>query len=505
MAAGTAALVGAAACGSSTSSTTTTTAAPPAKRGGTLTAGLTGGDTADTLDGQNAVNNVDFARIAQLYDTLLVWSPDVIPQPGLAEEMIPNSDATEWTIRLRPDIVCHNGKDFTADDVIYSIQRIVNPKKPLAAAVILAPIDVAGLKAVDKYTVKVPCKTPFSSFKSAAANQGIYMVPIGFDPKAPNGTGPFKFKSFTPGVESTFVRNENYWQNGLPYLDAVVMADYSDETSQLNALEGGQAQIVNLLSSDSISAVLGSGNKILSSPGGGASPLTMRVDKHPFSDVRVRQAMRLIVNRPQMVDTVFGGHGEIANDIFSIWDPEYDTSLPQRAQDLDQAKSLLRAAGQEGLTVQLATSDISQGAIQTATVFQQQAKGAGVNVQLSQLTVTAFFTGYLTFPFAQDFWFYSPYLIQVAETIVPGAFFNPTHWNNANYNSLYAQALAAVDETRQAELVHEMMTIDYNEGGYIIPFVPPVIDGYSSRFHGAVTSKTGISFNNYDLSRCWLG
>ena len=505
MTAGTAAIVGtAAACGGSTQSATTNASAGSPKRGGTLTAALTGGDSSDTLDGQNAVNNVDFARVAQLFDTLLVWSPGVVPQPSLAEEMVPNADATEWVIRLRQGIVCHDGKDFTSADVIYSFQRILNPKKPLAAAVILAPIDVAGLKAVDKYTVKVPCKTPFASFRSAAANQGIYMVPAGFDPNKPNGTGPFKFHTFTPGQTSTFVRNENYWQSGLPYLDAVIMTDFADQTSQLNALDSGQAQIVNLLSADAISGVQSGGNHVLISPGGGAGPLTMRVDQPPFNDVRVRQAMRLIVDRPQMRDLVFGGHGEIANDIFSVWDPEYDHSLPQRHQDLEQAKFLLKAAGQEGLTVQLTTSNISQGSSETAQVFAQQAKGAGVNVQLQQLTVTNFFTGYLKFLFAEDFWFYSPYLIQVAETIVPGAYFNPTHWNNARYNSLYAQALQAVDPQRQTEIVHEMMTIDYNEGGYIIPLVPPVIDGYSARFHGAVPSKTGISFNNYDLRRSWL-
>ena len=127
-----------------------------------------------------------------------------------------------------------------------------------------------------------------------------------------------------------------------------------------------------------ISEVQGEGKNVLLSAGGGWNPFTMRVDTGTFSDVRIRQAMRLVVDRQQMLDLVFGGFGTLGNDLFGIWAPEYDHSLPQRHQDIDQAKSLLKAAGAEGLHVTLVTSDIAQGTVLAAQVFAQQASEAGI-------------------------------------------------------------------------------------------------------------------------------
>jgi peptide/nickel transport system substrate-binding protein len=292
----------------------------------------------------------------------------------LAEEMVPNNDATVSTIRLRKGVTFHNGKDLTADDVIFTIKRILNPKKPGEAANAFKGIDLAGVKKLDQYTVSLPFSSPFSTFVPCLAN-GItaYVVPVGFNPAKPIGTGPFKYVSFTPGQQSDFARNENYWNQPLPYLDQLIMTDCSDETGQVNALLSGQVDVINLLSQETVGTVTGSGKKVVISNGGGWNPFTMRVDTPPFSDVRVRQAFRLAVDREKMLNTVFGGHGTLGNDLFAIWSAEYDHSIPQRAYDPAQAKSLLKAAGHENLSVQLVTGDIAQGVVNMAEVYAQQA------------------------------------------------------------------------------------------------------------------------------------
>jgi peptide/nickel transport system substrate-binding protein len=497
------------ACGgtSSTSSKaiTSTSSAANVVKGGTLRAGLTGGGSADVLDAQQGYSNVDFARIAQLYETLFVRNANAELEPRLALSVEPNAKATEWTIRLRPDVTFHDGRPFTADDVIYSYRRILNPKKPLSGAATLARVDAAGLRKLDKLTVRVPCKTPFSIFPDTMGDTSNYMVPVGYDPSKPNGTGPFKYQSFTPGVQSTFVRNPNYWQPGVPYLDRLLITDFADETSQVNALTSGAVDIVNLLSAAASAEAQGGGAKVVYSEGGGFTPITMRVDVAPFSDVRVRQAMRLLVDRTQMRQIIFDGHGVLGNDIFGIYDPSYDHSLAQREQDLDQAKSLLKAAGRSDLTTALVTGDIAQGVLQMAQILQQQAKGAGVTIQLQQKDVSTFYgPNYLRWSFAQDYWYYNPYLEQVGLGSLPNSEDNETHFANPRYISLYNQALAATSTSLRTEIIHEMMAIDYNEGGYIIPFFSPVIDGYSSKVQGVVPSKIGVSFNYYDLRRFWL-
>ncbi len=498
-----------AACGSTdervSAPTRASEAAPKPKRGGTLTGGISGGSSSDTLDGQDPVTNMDFARINSLFEPLVGMDDSAGLEMVLAEEITPNSDGTLWTIRLRKGITFHNGRELTADDVIFSFQREVDPKDPMPGAAGLAPVDVAGMKKLDAYTVAVPCRTPFSTFAETIAQVGYgNIVPVGFDPKNPVGTGPFRYHFFTPGQQSVFVRNEHYWRSGLPYLSELVLDDVSDETTQVNGLLSGQFDVVNLLSVAATSSVKSGGGKLLVADGGGWTPFTMRVDQPPFDDVRVRQAFRYIVNRREMMEAVFGGKGTIGNDLFSIWDPSYDHALPQREQDISRAKSLLRAAGREDLSVTLTTSAVAQGTVSAAQVLAQQASAAGVKVKLDPVNVTEFYgPNYLKWTFAQDYWYYALYLPQVSDATLPTSPFNECHFDDPRYNQLYAEALRTVDRQKRTDIVHEMQLIDYDQGGYIIPYFPPVIDGYASDVHGLRPSKVGVSLGNYDFSRVW--
>jgi peptide/nickel transport system substrate-binding protein len=494
------------ACGSSSttpSTSATGAAAGKPKTGGTLKAALTGGDSSDTVDAHRGVNNVDFARIISLYDPLIGFDLNAQNQMRLAESITPNSTATVWTVRLRSGVTFHNGKPLTAEDVIYTFNRIVDNNYPATSS--LGTVDVKGMKALDSLTVQIPCHKPYATFADAITGYYYYMgiVPVGYNPKNPVGTGPFKFKSFTPGEQSTFLRNHHYWGGG-PYADTLVITDFADETSQVNALLSGQASVVNLLSATSIPQVQSSGH-VLIADGGGMTPFTMRVDQPPFTDARVRQAFRLICDRPQMMELVFGGRGTIGNDIFSPFDPAFDHSIPQRTQDIPQAKSLLKAAGHEGLSIQLTTADVAQGTLRVAQVFAQQASAAGVTVNLNTVPVTTFYgSNYLKWNFAQDYWYYSKYLPQVAQATLAISPFNETHWDDPAYTKLYNQAIATVDTTARTAIIHEMQQIDHSIGGYIIPYFPPTIDGYANNVNGVVPTKAGLSLGGYNFKAMWL-
>ncbi|MHB1771146.1 MAG: ABC transporter substrate-binding protein [Acidimicrobiales bacterium] len=483
-----------------------TSLAKAPRRGGVITGGISGGSSSDTLDGQAPVTNADFARINSLFEPLAGMNRSSQVQLVLAEAITPNADATEWIIRLRPGITFHNGKDLTADDVIYSFQREVNPKAPKPGAPGLVPVNVAGMRKLDKLTVRVPCHVPFSTFVETIAQVGYgNIVPVGFNPRRPVGTGPFKFDSFTPGVQSVFLKYDSYWRSGLPYIDKLVLVDVTDETAQVNGLASGQFDVVNLLSVAAMPSVTSSGNKLLVANGGGWTPFTMRVDVAPFRDVRVRQAMRFIVDRKQMLDLVFGGKGTIGNDLFSIWDPSYDHAIPQREQDIARAKSLLKAAGASNLKVKLVTSNIAQGTVLAAEVFAQQAAAAGVTVEISNVTVTDFYgSDYLKWTFAQDYWYSAYYLPQVSDATLPNAPFNECHFANPRYDFLYSEALRTVDSAKRTDLIHEMQLIDYDEGGYVIPYFPPVVDGYRANVNGLLPSKVGVSLDNYNFGVVWL-
>jgi peptide/nickel transport system substrate-binding protein len=497
------------ACGSSSTPATTASKTSKPKQGGTISLASSGGGSSDTLDGNNAVETLDFARAPQLYDTLMEVDANNNPQLHLAAEVSSNSNATEWVIRVRKGVEFHNGKPLTIDDVLFTFNRII--KNNFSAASGLAAMNLSAVTKMDTYTAKIPMHTPYSILPITLVGNGeISIVPVGYDPKNPVGTGAFKYESFTPGTQSTFVRNPNYFISGEPHVDKVVITDYADETSQVNALMSGQATCCDQLSIASVAPIRSGGNVANIWPGPGWVPFTMRLDSPPFNDVRVRQAMRLVVDRPQMQKLVYGGDGFIGNDIFGRTDPAYTNSgIPQRHQDIAQAKSLLKAAGHEGLTVTLVTAPIRTGAVQLATVLKQQAAAAGITINLNSITSGTFFgPNYLKWPFAQDWWSGYPYLRQAGYSMVPGSPWDETHWQTSsygsNYLSLYKQALATVDKTKQEELIHEMMRMDWDEGGYIIPAFNPVIVGQSPQLKGVVAQKTGDPWIEYHFRSMWL-
>lgn len=477
------------------------------KRGGTLRLASAGGDAQDTIDANAAVNNLDFARTPQLYDTLCEFDADAKIVNALAEEVTPNSNATEWTIRVRSGVLFHNGKELTIEDVLYTFNRIIS--KSLSGASGLAYMNLKAAKVLDKYTVKIPMHRGYSILPMSFLGNGeMSIVPVGYNPKNPVGTGAFKYKSFHAGVQSVFTRNDNYWRSGEPYVDEVVITDFADETSQDNALISGQADLVDQLSIASVNTLRNAGKVVEIWEGPGWVPFTMRLDVAPFNNVNVRQALRLLIDRPQTREQVFGGHGLIGNDLFGIDGADYDSALPQRHYDPKQAKHLLKKAGHDQLNVTLVTAPIKTGAVEMAEVIKQNAVAGGVTINLDSLTTTAYFARYLKWPFSQDWWSGYPYLRQVGYSMVPGAPWDETHWDTspygARYLSLYKQALSTTNAMKQAELAHEMAKMDFDYGGYIIPVFNPVIAGQGTNVRGAQNQKTGDPWVEYHLRSLWL-
>jgi peptide/nickel transport system substrate-binding protein len=487
-------------CSSDATSPSDKGASGKPQKGGTLRVGSTGGGTTDTLDPQAWATLPDQLRVQQLYDPLVWMGADGKPELVLAKEITPNADGTEWTITIQEGVTTHAGKPFTADDVLFSFQRVLDNKFP--GAFLLGPIDLKSSKAVDATTVSVKFSKPYGILRDTLSFPYFYMVPRGFDPANPDGTGPFKFKSFTPGEESTFVRNENYWQSGLPYLDSVVIQNITDESSQMSAFQAGQVDIINALSAGSVAALKGGGNTVKVNESGNWVPFTMNCQADPFSDPKVRQAFRLIPDRKQMLEQVFGGYGSIGNDVFSPYDPGFPSDLEQREQDLDQAKSLLASAGVDGLQVELFTGeDIGSVAPAAATLFVGQAKKAGVDVKVVKKN-PFYGDDYLSYPFAQDFWNTRNYLPQAAVGVLKGGTYNETHWDKsesyAKYAGLIASAQREIDEAKRNSLLQDAQKIEYDEGGYIIWGFRTQVDAVSQKVQGLKPSKFQ-PLGNYDF------
>jgi peptide/nickel transport system substrate-binding protein len=477
-----------------------------AKKGGNLRIGVPGNGVKDIIDGQNILTKADQARQQAGWETLLTFDRNYkLQSDGLAESVEP-SGKLAYTIRLRKGLEFHNGKSVTADDVIYSLKRLTTKKLALDGGTGVTSVDPTKLKKMDNLTVRVGLLQPDSTIPFGLASYTAGIVPVGYASKGTSvktgqiGTGPFMLESFDPGKQSVHTRFANYWRGGgLPYLDQVTVIDLDDDTARINALISGQIDVMTDVPFAETKLITGQSSLVLfENAGAGWLPLCMRIDQKPFTDVRVRQAFRLIVDRPAMLEQAIAGHGRIANDLYSAFDPAF-LQLPQRTQDIEKAKSLLKAAGQEKLTIDLPTNEQAAGMNEMCKVFAQQAKAAGVTVNVKVLDSTTFNNGYLKWTFSPDFWGTRFYLPQVAQGSLAGAPFNETHWppKGSKFAAWYQQALASGNAASRTEIEHKMMHMEFESGAYIIPFNNNLVDAYSKKVTGFQKNRGTLNLDSF--------
>ena len=497
----------AAACGGSSSGGSATTSAGKPKRGGILRAGFVGGGTAETINPYQGVTPIDESRVQNLYDPLVVLKPDLTTGPGLALEWNANSDATEYEVKLRPGVEFHNGKTFGAEDLIYSIRLMSKPAN-FASVPFVAGIDLNGLKAVNKTTVRIPLRYPDADLAANFVYWNTWIVQDGEkDFTRPVGTGPFMFDSFTPGTQSVFKRNPNYWISGKPYVDELKITSIDDNSARLNALLSGQIDAMAQLSTADAKAHQASGDiAVLVAKSPQAMMFYMDTTQAPFTDNNVRQAVRLIADRPALVANALNGFGTVGNDIVGKGLPFYDTDLPQRVQDIDQAKSLLKKAGQENLKVLLRTSPIFAAFPAAATLLAQQAKEAGVTMQLKQVPPNSYYNPsllYLKMAFAETQWPIPSLKFFYLQSLSSTAPYNETHWNSKSFNDLLFKAIGEVDRTKAQDYWNQVQQIQYNESGYLQWTNADWVDAVSNKLKGLEPHPGGI-LGNYLFMNAWF-
>lgn len=496
-----------AACGVSAEPASSGSAAAP-KYGGTLRVGMVGGSAKDTLDPNLAYTQADQAFQYCIAEGLLGFSPALKIENRLAEAVTPNADASVWTVRLKSDLVWHNGSPITSDDVVYTLQRITDPKKPLEGAATLRGLNPSGISKVDERTVKLTLTEPNALLSEGLANRTCMLVPVGFDAKNPVLCGPFKVKTFTPGDRAVLEPFKEFWR-GSPYVDELHLIEFADPAARVNALLSGNVDMISELPPGQQKVVTTGGKHVvLTAKSGAWLPFCMRIDQKPFDDLRVRQAFRLMVDRPQVVQNAYTNIGWLGNDMYGRFDPGYPADLPQRAVDVAKARSLLKQAGYDNnLTVTLNTSDdVSPRAVTSALVFAEQAKAAGVTVIVNNIGGGAYYgDDYLSYAFSMDTWNARGYLLQALQGSVPGALYNETHWEDAEWNALVQEALKTGDEAKRNELVAQAAAIEYDRGGYIIPAFVNTLDVHSSKLGGVIQNDaSGVPLAAYRLNTVYF-
>ncbi len=477
-----------------------------AKKGGTLRVGVVG-STNDILDGQTIVAKADQARMIGSWETLLAFDQTFTPVNtyGLAES-VETPSLSRGVVRLRKGLTFHDGTPVTADSMIYSFQRLLDKSLGLASQKALAEFfDPNGMKKLDPLTVDFTLLKPTVGFKATLAGYTNTIVPVGYkrnDPKSNIGTGPYRVTSFTPGRESVHVKNTKYWKKGKPTFDEVRIIDFADKTALVNALLAGQIDAAIDIPLTSIPQISGNPNLAVNEiVAGGWLCFAMLTDRAPFNDPKVRQAMRLLVNRKEMLDRALGGRGEIANDLFGYIDPFYNANkFPQREQDIKKAVELLAAAGftaAKPLEFELAAPDDTGGLIPMVQTFAEQAKATNgvVKITPKAMDSTYWDSVYTKAPMYTSYWSPRAYLPQIAATTGYGeTLYEKT---NPAYQELFVKASGEGDDNKRKELVKQLQKLDYEDGAYIIPVFNSFADGFTKKLKGVQKRPSQLNLDYY--------
>ena len=378
-----------AACGSSGSSSSPSGASSSAagKPGAVIKAGI--------VTPTAAINPVTVAdqggldMLAQTGEYLCLSTQTLTLQPVLATSWTPNSKADVWTFKIRQGVKFHNGQPLTADDVVYTYQLHTNPKGGSnALSAFGGVLRPSGVKKVDDFTVEFHLSAPNGNFPylTSSDNYNMIILPKGYDPAKWEstflGTGPFKLGSYTPKSGATFTRNASYWgKKALP--SQTQFTFYDTQNPEILALTGGTIDVLGQFAVSGAQALLTGSYNIIKLKSSAHRQLSMRNDKAPFTDPRVRQAIALTLDRPAIVKALFQGFADVGNDSpFAPVYPSTNTSVAQRTQDIAKAKSLLAAAGHaSGFSTQLVTENFVE-IPQYAQIIAQSAKAIGVNINL---------------------------------------------------------------------------------------------------------------------------
>jgi peptide/nickel transport system substrate-binding protein len=439
--------------------------------------------------------------------------------PVLAQSWSANSTGDVWTFKIRRGVKFHGGAPLTADDVVYTYKLQTDPKNSSnALSAFGGGLAPDGVVKVDDFTVAFHLTAPNGNFPylTSSDNYNMIIIPKNYDPakweKSFIGTGPFVMKSYTPKVSASFTRNEQYWgPKAAPA--ATEFTFYATQTPGILGLTSGNIDVLGQF------AVAG-GEQLLA-PGGPYTisklkssahrELSMRCDQAPFTDPRVRQAIALTLNRPAIVSALFKGYADLGNDSpFAPVFPSTDTSVPQRAENIAKAKSLLAAAGHSsGFTAQLVTEDFLE-IPQFAQIVVQAAKQIGVTIKLKVESSSAYY-GKATFG-NSDWLDAQMSLVDYGHRSVPNVFltaplqtingkkgtgsWNAAHFNNAQYDKLSNQYIATSDLTTQKQIAGQIQNLLLQQTPIIYGYFYNYLSAWSKSVTGPYPTAIGHLFLN---------
>jgi len=453
---------------------TKTAAAAPSK-GGNFRFGVHDGNTSDTHDPGTYLTRQMIFLAHQYRSYLTLIEPGGALGPDLATEWSANADASEWTFKLNSNASFHSGKKVTADDVIASMNHHRGEDSTSAAKALLT--SVVELVKDDDLTVTFKLDSGNADLPWLMTDYHLAICPAkadgSMDWESGDGSGPYKIDNGEFGVRWGLSRHDGWHLEGA-YFDTIEMIILNDPNARQTALVTGDVDAVSLVELKTLALLQRSKDIVVENvPSAAAITMPMHCNKAPFDNVDVRNALKLAMDRNEIIEKIAFGSATIGNDFhLSPAQPYWPDDIPQREYDPDQAKSLLKKAGQEGLSVDLSVADsVYAGAVDMCVLYAEQAKKAGININVVREPNDGYYSDvWLKKPYSMVSWGARPTPdVMFSLAYKDDAAWNESFWQNERFNELLLQAKSELNDSLRAEMYREMCVLARDDGGTLIP------------------------------------
>jgi peptide/nickel transport system substrate-binding protein len=454
----------------------TTSARAEPKKGGKFRVAIHDGNTSDTHDPGTylTIMMIVMGHTHRSYLTLI--ETDGSLGPDIATEWKANADATEWTFKLNENVTFHSGKKMTADDVIASMNFHRGEKTKSAAKALLT--DVTDIVKDGDYAITFKLASGNADLPWLMTDYHLAICPANddgtIDWKSGDGTGPYKIVDGEFGVRFSLQRHEGWHLEGA-YFDELELLVIGDPNARQTALVTGDVDAVSLIDLKTMALLQRNPNLVIDNvPSAAAITMPMFCDTAPYDNKDVRNALKLAMNRDEIIEKIAFGAATKANDFHhSPAMPYWPDDIPQHDYDPDQAKSLLKKAGAEGLKVNLSSADsIYSGAVDMCVLYAEHAKAAGISINVVREPNDGYYSDvWLKKPFCVVAWGARPTPdVMYSLAYKDDAAWNESHWKNPRFNELLLMAKSELDDAKRAEMYREMAMLANDDGGTIIPF-----------------------------------
>lgn len=478
------------------------------KKGGLMRAGMQGGESTNTLDPALAASEVPFA-VNMIWGEMLVdVSASGEIDYRIAEEISSSPDAMEWKFKIRQGVEFHNGKTVTADDVVATLKRHTDEKAQSGALGIVQGITEMSASG-DMVTLKLASGNADLPF--LMADYHLIIQPGGGvdNPAEGIGAGPYKVVVNEPGVRHGFEKHANYFDSTMGHADQVEILVINDNTARTAALQAGQVHMINRVDPKIIELLKGApGITIQHVAGRGHYVFIMHVDKAPFDNNDLRMALKLAINRQEMVDKILGGYGSRGNDfpINSAY-PLFDDTIPQREYDAAAAAEFYKKSGHDGSPIELRTAPGAfPGAVEAAQLFAASAQAAGIPLTVKLEPDDGYWSDVWNVqPFCASYWGGRPVQDQMYSTAyLSTADWNDTKFKDPKFDEILIAARAELDATKRKAMYTELANILRDTGGLICPMFNDFVEAKRDEVAGWQPDPNGELMNGRALAKCWL-